>query len=452
MYYRSILDTIGNTPLVQIRNAISGCKGTVLGKVEYFNPGHSVKDRIGYSMIEAAEKDGKLKPGGTIVEGTSGNTGMGLALAALVKGYKCIFTTTDKQSKEKIDMLRALGAKVEVCPTNVEPEDPRSYYSRARTIAEEIPNSIYVNQYSNSANTDAHYRTTGPEIWNQTEGKITHLVAGVGTGGTISGTGRYLKEKNAAIRVVGVDTYGSMLKKFHETGKVDKNEVYPYITEGIGEDIIPACVDFNVIDLFVKVTDKDGALMARDLARKDGLFCGYSSGSAVCGVTQIAGELKDDSVVVVILPDHGSRYVGKIYNDEWMRDREFIPGQPRAVDLIASHASHKMILIDESETLSHAIDLMLKYDISQIPVSRNGDIVGSVDDRHIFNVISGNPSAREKKIGELMQAPFPVVSGNTSLDKVARLITKETGAILVKLDDGELQIITRHDIINSIAR
>lgn len=326
MYYKNVLETIGNTPLVQL-NVIPkahNIKAKILAKVEFFNPGNSIKDRMALKMVEVAEQEGKLKPGGTIIEGTSGNTGMGLALAAIVKGYKCIFTMSDKQSKEKIDMLRAMGAEVIVCPTDVAPEDPRSYYSTAKRLSKEMSNSFYVNQYDNKANIVAHYESTGPEIWEQTEGKITHFVVGVGTGGTISGTGRYLKEQNPNIKVIGIDTYGSTLKAYHETGKIDEKEIYPYITEGIGEDIIPKCIDFSVIDKFIKVTDKDGALLTRDLARKEGLFLGYSAGSAMQGIIQMADELTEDDVVVVIFHDHGSRYVGKVFNDDWMRKVGFM--------------------------------------------------------------------------------------------------------------------------------
>lgn len=324
MYINSILDTIGSTPLIKLNSVAKEVKATVLAKVEFFNPGNSIKDRMALKMLEDAEADGRIKPGGTIIEGTSGNTGMGLAIAAAVKGYKCIFTTTDKQSKEKVDILKAMGAEVIVCPTNVEADDPRSYYSVAKKMGEEIPNSFYVNQYNNPSNTVAHYQSTGPEIWEQTEGKITHFVVGVGTGGTISGTGRYLKEQNPNIKVIGVDTYGSVLKKYHETGEFDENEIYPYITEGIGEDIIPENIDFDVIDQFVKVTDKDGALMTRRIAKEEGIFIGYSCGSAMQGVLELADQLTEDDLVVVVFHDHGSRYVGKVYNDEWMKKQGWL--------------------------------------------------------------------------------------------------------------------------------
>ncbi len=323
-FANSILETIGNTPLVKINRITSEIEALVLAKVESFNPGNSVKDRMALKMIEDAETEGKLKPGGTIVEGTSGNTGMGLALASIVKGYKLICVSTDKQSKEKFDILKAVGAKVIICPTDVEPEDPKSYYSTSKRIAEETDNSWYVNQYDNLSNTEAHYQTTGPEIWKQTGGKITHFVVGVGTGGTISGVGKYLKEKNSKIKIWGIDTYGSVFKKYHETGEFDKNEIYPYLTEGIGEDILPKNVDFSIIDHFEKVTDKDAAIFTRKLAREEGIFAGNSCGAAIKGVLQLKKHFKKDDVVVVLLHDSGSRYVGKIYNDEWMKKMKFL--------------------------------------------------------------------------------------------------------------------------------
>ena len=329
MYYQNILETIGNTPLVKLNKVVADVPCLVLGKIETFNPGHSTKDRMALKMLEVAEAEGKIKPGGTIIECTSGNTGMGLAIAACVKGYRCIFTTSDKQSKEKFDLLRAMGAEVIVCPTNVEATDPRSYYSVAERLSKEIPNSYWFNQYDNLANRQAHYETTGPEIWEQTEGKITHLVVGAGTGGTITGVGKYLKEKNPNVQIWGIDTYGSTLKAYHETGKIDPKEIYSYITEGIGEDIIPLNYDFSVIDHFEKVTDKDAAVMARRIAKEEGILLGYSAGSAMCGLLQLKDRLKPTDVVVVIFHDHGSRYIGKLYNDDWMRERGFLDTEDR---------------------------------------------------------------------------------------------------------------------------
>lgn len=327
MWYNNILETIGNTPLVKLNKVTAGIEATVLAKIESNNPGNSIKDRMALKMVEDAEKSGALKPGGTIIEGTSGNTGMGLAMAAIIKGYKCIFTSTDKQSKEKFDALRAFGAEVIVCPTDVDPEDPRSYYSVSSRLEREVPNSWKPNQYDNLSNTQAHYEQTGPEIWAQTEGKITHLVVGVGTGGTISGAGKYLKEQNPDIKIWGIDTYGSVFKKYKETGIFDKNEIYPYITEGIGEDFLPENVNFDVIDLFEKVTDKDAAVMTRDIALKEGIFVGNSAGSAVAGLLQLKDQLKPTDVVVVIFVDHGSRYMGKMFNKEWMMERGFIENE-----------------------------------------------------------------------------------------------------------------------------
>ena len=324
VYYNNILQTIGNTPLVKLNNITKDIPATILAKVEFFNPGNSIKDRMALKMLEVAEQEGRIKPGGTIIECTSGNTGMGLALAAIIKGYKCVFTTTDKQSKEKMDILRAVGAEVHICPTNVEPDDPRSYYSVARRLAAEIPNSLHLNQYDNLANRQAHYETTGPEIWQQTEGKITHLVVATGTGGTITGTAMYLKEKNPNIKVWAIDVFGSLLKKYHETGELDMSQVHAYVTEGIGEDFVPENYDFSLIDKFEQVTDKDGAVMARRIAKEEGIFVGYSAGTALQGIMQLKDELKEGDVVVVVFHDHGSRYIGKIYNDDWMREKGYM--------------------------------------------------------------------------------------------------------------------------------
>lgn len=329
MYYNSILETIGNTPLVKLNKVSEELAGTILVKVEYFNPGQSVKDRIGLKMIEDAEEKGLIEPGGTIIEGTSGNTGMGLALAATIKGYNCIFTTTDKQSKSKIDLLRALGAEVKVCPTDVDPDDPRSYYSVAKRLSEEIPNSYYPNQYDNPSNTQAHYETTGPEIWEQTEGKVTHYVAGMGTGGTISGTSKYLKEQNEEIKTIGVDSVGSVYKHYFETGEFDKDEIHPYLTEGIGEDIIPSNMDFDLLDAVVQVNDENAFKMTRKLAKQEGLFVGGSCGAAVYGALEYArnNEFGEDDLMVIILPDSGTRYVSKIFNDEWMKEKGFLDSE-----------------------------------------------------------------------------------------------------------------------------
>ncbi len=448
--YNNILETIGNTPLVKINKLTEGVKGTILGKIETFNPGNSVKDRMALQMVEDAEKEGLIKPGGTIIEGTSGNTGMGLALAAIVKGYKVIFTVADKQSQEKIDILRAVGAEVIVCPTNVEPTDPRSYYSVAKRLAEEIPNSWYVNQYDNPSNTKGHYLSTGPEIWEQTEGKITHFVVGVGTGGTISGVGKYLKEKNPNIKIWGIDTYGSVFKKYHETGEFDENEIYPYVTEGIGEDILPKNVDFSVIDHFEKVTDKDAAVYTRELATKEGLFLGNSAGAAIKGLLQLKDELTDDDVVVILFHDSGTRYVGKIFNDDWMRDRGFLDRKPNAMDLIKGHKNLPLISVEADELVEHVSRKMLKYDISQIPVKQGEKFVGSLSDTFLFAEMLKDPKLGSKSVEEIMQPPFPIVEPNVKLEEISPLISKENTAVLMKDYVNNYHIITKFDIISTI--
>ena len=452
MWYNNILETIGNTPLVRLNNVTKEIQATVLAKVETTNPGNSIKDRMALKMIEDAEKSGKLKPGGTIIEGTSGNTGMGLAMAAIIKGYKCIFTTTDKQSKEKVDALRAFGAEVIVCPTNVEPEDPRSYYSVSSRLEREVPNSWKPNQYDNLANSAAHYEQTGPEIWAQTEGKITHLVVGVGTGGTISGTGRYLKEQNPDIKVWGIDTYGSVFKKYKETGILDKNEIYPYITEGIGEDFLPKNVDFDVIDLFEKVTDKDAALMTRDIARKEGIFVGNSAGSAIAGLLQLKDKLKPEDVVVVIFHDHGSRYMGKMYNEDWLRERGFLKDEKLTAKSILAKKEHsEIVTIDCEKTIVEAINTMNMLNISQIPVTQQGMVVGKLAEGDILKALMENPSLKSAPVKEIMSATFPFVDLNTSIDKISALINKENSAVLVEDEQGNFEIITQYDIINAIS-
>jgi cystathionine beta-synthase len=444
----NILETIGNTPMVRLNRVSAGIPGTILGKIEYFNPGQSVKDRMALKMVEDAEKAGKLKPGGTIIECTSGNTGMGLAIAAIVKGYKLICTTTDKQSKEKADILRAVGAEVIICPTNVAPDHPESYYSVAARLNKEIPNSFFPNQYDNLSNREAHYETTGPEIWEQTEGKITHFVVGVGTGGTVSGVAKYLKEKNPNIQIWGVDTYGSVFKKYHETGEFDNNEIYSYITEGIGEDILPKNVDFSLIDRFEKVSDRDGALMTRRLAKEEGLLMGYSAGSAMQGVVQLKHLLDENSVVVVLFHDHGSRYVGKVYNDDWMRERGFLNEENKvARDLIAKHANLPLATIGAGEPLHNAVALMRKFDISQLPVVSEGKFVGSVSDNHLLQAMVADPSARDKRVEDYMQAPFPFVQASDPIETIARKMAQGTGAVLVELDQGKYHIITQHDVV-----
>ncbi len=451
MWLNNILETIGNTPLIKLNKITKDLPCTVLAKVEYFNPGNSIKDRMALKMLEVAELEGKIKPGGTIIEGTSGNTGMGLALAACVKGYKCIFTTTEKQSKEKADILKAVGAEVIVCPTNVEPEDPRSYYSVSKRLATEVPNSWYVNQYDNLANRQAHYEQTGPEIWEQTEGKVTHLVVATGTGGTIVGTGKYLKEKNPNIKVWAIDSYGSLLKKYFETGELDQKEVYPYISEGFGEDFVPANYDMSVIDAFTKVTDKDGAVMARRIAKEEGIFVGYSCGSCLQGMMQLKDELKKDDVVVVIFHDHGSRYVGKVYNDQWMMERGFLDVKTFK-DLVSGRASQKLITVTPQQTVLEAINLMKKYDIENIPVFENEVNVGAISAQGLFDKILNNADVKNNTIQSVMEMAYPTVAFDTAVERLSSFITKENGAALAKDESGFYHIITRHDIIQSLSK
>ena len=449
--YGSILETIGRTPMVRLNAIAQGIPGEVLAKVEYFNPGHSTKDRMALKMVEDAEADGRLKPGGTIIECTSGNTGMGLALAAVIKGYRLICTMSDKQSKEKMDVLRALGAEIHVCPTNVAPDHPDSYYSVARRLNSEIANSFFPNQYDNLSNRQAHYESTGPEIWEQTQGRITHFVVGVGTGGTISGVAQFLKEKNPSIQIWGIDTYGSVFKKFHETGEFDEKEIYGYITEGIGEDILPKNVDFSLIDKFEKVTDRDGALAARELARKEGLLLGYSCGSAFQGLRQLKHLLPPDAVTVVLFHDHGSRYVGKIYNDDWMRERGFLREEWKTLgEAVQGRAARPIVTIGAEEPINNAIVQFKRFGISQLPVSDGSTYVGSLTESHVIHALTSGEGGIQQLVRTVMGAPFPTLPASASLLDGVKAMGESFNALIVRSQDAD-HIVSKHDLLAQLA-
>src|SRR5436190_6516652 len=453
MWHKNILDVIGNTPLVRLNRVARGGRATLLAKLEYLNPGGSVKDRIGITMLEAAEKEGQIKPGGTIIEGTSGNTGMGLALAGALKGYRCIFTMPDKMSQEKIDALRALGAEVIVTPTQVDHHDPRSYHSVALRLSREIPNSIFPNQYENPANTEAHYRTTGPEIWEQTAGKVTHVVIGVGTGGTITGVARFLKEKNPKIQVIGADPAGSIFAEMFKTGR--KPQVQPYKIEGIGQDELPGNVDFSVIDEIHAVSDKDAFLLTRQLARLEGIFAGGSAGAALYAALKSAEKLTESDLVVIIIPDSGTRYLSKIYNDNWMRENQFL--EPR-VKVSAGQVVHDkvrraetLVSVPLGITVGQAVNLMREHDISQVPVIEGGEVVGSISETRILEILVSDPAAKRKPVAEYMEKPFPVISAESSIEEIAHNMDPQTPAILVK-HTGGFDIITKSDLIFFLTR
>ena len=451
--FDNILGTIGNTPLVRLNRITAQVKATVYAKVETFNPGHSIKDRMALRMIEDAERSGLLKPGGTIIEGTSGNTGMGLAIAAIVKGYRCIFTTTDKQSKEKVDALRAFGAEVIVCPTDVDPEDPRSYYSVSSRLVKETPNAWKANQYDNLSNSQAHYETTGPEIWEQTQGRIDHLLVGVGTGGTICGAGRYLKEMKPSIKVWGIDTYGSVFKKYKETGVFDKHEIYPYVTEGIGEDFLPQNVDFSVIDHFEKVTDRDAAIFTREIVRQEGIWVGNSAGSAIAGLLQLKDRFQAGETVVVIFHDHGTRYVGKMFNPEWMRLMGYVdlPGAATARDLVKNKSVTDVIGVEVSDSVDAAIRRMIENDYSQIPVTQSERIVGSLSESHAYACMVKNPKVRNEPVKSIMQQAFRFVDIDTPVPLLAPMLTPANPAVLVRdFKAGKTYILTGYDVLRAI--
>lgn len=449
---QNVLETIGNTPLIRLNKITKDFPCLVTAKVDYFNPGNSIKDRMAVKMIEVAEEKGYLKPGGTIIECTSGNTGMGLALAAIVKGYKCIFTTTDKQSKEKVDILKAVGATVIVCPTNVEPDDPLSYYTVARRLAKEIPNSYHCNQYDNLANRLAHYETTGPEIWNQTDGKVTHVVVTAGTGGTVTGIAMYLKEKNPNIKIWAIDAYGSLLTDYFQTGEIHMDKVHPYFSEGFGEDFVPENFNMQLIDHFEQVTDKEGAIMARRIAKEEGLFCGYSAGSCLQGLVQLKDRLTKNDLVVCIFHDHGSRYVGKIYNDQWMMERGFLEVKSFRDIVQARTQKEKLIVVNPNQTVAEAVTLMQKYNIEHLPVIDNNIPVGSISENGLFQKLFTNPDIKQEKIKDIMELPFPMVDYNAPLERISLLISKEIGAVLAKDEMGNYQIVTKYDLLQSLTK
>ena len=455
MKCNSILDAVGHTPLVRLNRLTRDIQAVVYVKVDYMNPGGSVKDRIGLTMIDEAERKGLLKPGGTIIEGTSGNTGMGLALVAAVRGYKMVFTITDKQSKEKIDLLKALGAEVIVCPTAVEPDDPRSYYSVAKKLAREIPNSFYPNQYENPMNPEAHYQTTGPEIWEDTEGKITHFVCGMGTGGTISGVGRYLKEKKPAVKVIGVDPIGSLYYEFVKTGKVGK--ALTYVVEGIGEDIFPSTMDFKVLDDVMQVTDQECFVWARRLVKQEGIFTGGSGGGCAYAALRLAETLTKDDVVVAFLPDTGMRYLSKVFNDEWMRERGYVDAEVSltAEDVVRvkrqSGKVRELIVARPYQTVYHALHTMQAQDISQLPVFEETTPIGTIYEDRILNLALQGKDLRKLVIREVMGKPLPVVPKDAPVERITHSLSHEGPAVFVDLGNSHLEILTKYDLMGTIA-
>lgn len=456
MRYNNILEAIGHTPLVRLNRIARPGKAQVYAKCDHLNPGGSVKDRIAVEMIDQAERQGLLKPGGTIVEGTSGNTGMGLALVAVVRGYKAVCTMADKQSKEKVDALKALGAEVIVCPTAVPPEDPRSYHSVADKLTKDIPNAYHPNQYANPANPEIHYRTTGPEIWEDSDGQITHFVAGMGTGGTITGIGRYLKEKNPKVKIIGADPVGSLLHEFFHKGTVGKAE--PYKTEGIGEDFFPPTLDFSVIDDIIQVTDRDAFIWARRLARMEGIFAGGSSGTAVAAAVQAAASLSEKDFVVVFIPDSGSRYLSKIYNNEWMKDNRYVE---TSVPLTAgeivqakpeTERGREIVRVAPSDSIAAALERMQKHDFSQLPVFENGIPVGALYEDAILNLALEGKDLKKLVVREAMGAAFPVVQASAALDQITTCITRDCPAVFVNLGDSHYDILTKYDLLQAISR
>jgi cystathionine beta-synthase len=455
MRYNNILEAIGRTPLVRLNRILRGCKAAAYVKCDQLNPGGSVKDRIGVAMIDEAERQGRLKPGGTIVEGTSGNTGMGLALVAAVRGYKCVCTMTDKQSTEKVDALKALGAEVVVCPTAVAPDDPRSYYSVADKLTHEIPNAYHPNQYENPSNPDIHYRTTGPEIWEDSEGRITHFVAGMGTGGTITGIGRFLKEKNPGVKIIGVDPAGSLFYDFFHYGKVAQPETYK--VEGIGEDILPKTLDFSILDDVIRVNDRESFLAARRLARLEGIFTGGSSGSALAGAMKLAPTLGEKDFLVIFIPDSGSRYLSKLYNNEWMKDNRYAesPVPLTAEEIVQAKSSQaqarELVAVEPSTPLASALERMREYDFSQLPVFEGGVPVGALYEDALLNLAVEGKDLKRVVVREAMSEPFPVVRPSAPIDQLTGFITRDCPAVFVDMGSGRYEIITKYDLLQAIA-
>jgi cystathionine beta-synthase len=455
MRCNNILESVGRTPLIRLNRISSGLKAQIWVKAEMLNPGGSVKDRIGITMIDQAEKKGLLKPGGTIIEGTSGNTGMGLALVAAVRGYKCVFTTTDKQSKEKVDLLKALGAEVIVCPTAVEPEDPRSYYSVAKKLAREIPNSYYPNQYDNPSNPEAHYQTTGPEIWEDSEGKITHFICGMGTGGTISGVGKYLKEKNPNIRIIGVDPEGSLYYDFHKTGKIARARTY--VVEGIGEDFFPTTMDMLILDDVIQVNDEECFVAARRLAKLEGIFTGGSGGGCLSGTLRLAKELGPEAFLVALMPDTGMRYLSKVYNDEWMRERGYVESSVpiTAAEVVqakkSSGKARELVTARPYQTVFHALKTMQEQDISQIPVFEDSLPIGTVYEDQILTLALQGKDLRKLVVREVMAKPLPKIPNNAPVERITYLLSHENPAVFVEMGDSKFEILTKYDLMSTVA-